>query len=148
MEESKESPTLAAIAGAYSASASHYEITTTFDVCRRLSRIAIPITRPDSPLVRMWDAVRLYVEIKDVKYEESSHRYIVSFIVVGSETGEVESIRTDRVDGRYGKMVEEMLGNDKAALTGKKAVIYKVNEEMRGAPGRTVRITPFIDVLD
>lgn len=140
--------TVAAIAAGYTAEDAHNTAGMVLDACKRMSRAVNPLTAASSPLARMDGAARLYAQITGVEFEEPSRRYIVSFTVVGGETGEIETVRTDRVDGRYGEVVERMLGRDKAALKGKRAVIYKTSEEMRGAPGRTVRIAPFIDILD
>lgn len=117
-------------------------------VSKRVSRSMRFLHKHSVPM-RIASAYRMYAEITDVAFEESSQRYIVSFHKVGgTDTGEIESIRTDRIDGPSGELVKAYIGGDRSKLIGKHAFIYKLNETSSKGMGQTVRICPFIDVLD
>ena len=105
---------------------------------------------PISVQQRMLGAVRIYAEIIDFKFEESSQRYLVRFKALKNNSEDrIEHIRTDRIDGRDGGFVRLMMREGNASkIIGRHAIIYKVNEEIKNQNGRTFRVTPFIDFLD
>lgn len=119
-----------------------------FAIAKKVSR-SIRYFHEHSLPMRIAKAIRIYAEIIDVTFEESSQRYIISFHAIGGEdTGEVETIRTDRIDGHNGNLVQTfMREGDKDKLIGKRAFIYKLNEPSSKGVGQTVRICPFLDIL-
>ena len=139
---------LAALAGiSFSNYADRSELD--YAVAHRCSRIASYVGNPNSIAMRMLDSVRVYAKITGVEFEESSQRYIVSFRAANAEEGsEDEKIRTDRVDASNGEFVKRMVkGGDASKLVGKHAFVYKRNEPMKDAKGRTVRVCPFLEIL-
>lgn len=93
-------------------------------VLKRLS-LAEDLLADDSIAMRMMDSIRIVATIKDVRFEESSQRYVVSFVADRGD-GKVETIRTDRTDDwRTGALVKRMWGSN---LVGQKVVIFKHNE--------------------
>lgn len=119
-----------------------------YAMAKRVSR-SIRYLNSNSLPMRVASAIRIYAEIIDVAFEESSQRYIISFHAVGGEeTGEIETIRTDRIDRHNADVVQTfMCGGDKSQLIGRRAFVYKLNEPSSKGMGQTVRICPFLDVL-
>lgn len=120
-----------------------------YALAKRVSR-SISYLNDNSLPMRIANATRIYCEIVDVSFEESSQRYIVSFHAMNAQDEhKVETIRTDRVDGRNAEIVNTyMRGGDKSQLIGKHAFVYKLKEPSSKGIGQAVRICPFIDVLD
>lgn len=119
-----------------------------FAIAKRVSRSMHYLHKNAVPM-RIAASIRIYAEIIDVTFEESSQCYIISFHAIGSEdSGEVETIRTDRIAGHNGNLVQTfMREGDKDKLIGKRAFIYKLNEPSSKGVGQTVRICPFLDIL-
>ena len=76
--------------------------------------------------------------VKDVSFEESSQRYIVTYEAVsGDSAGEDESLRTERIDnGAEGQIVADAA----KALIGQHARLARVNEPMKSNPKKNVRV--------
>lgn len=93
-------------------------------ILKRLS-LAENLLADDSIAMRMMDSVRIVATVKDIKFEESSQRYVVTFVADKGD-GKVETIRTDRTDDwRTGALVKRMWNPQ---LVGQKVVIFKHNE--------------------
>lgn len=93
-------------------------------VLRRLD-LASRMLSDDSIAMRMCDAARITATIQSIELEESSKRYLVKFVADKSTDGKVETIRTDRTDGRSGDLVRAMWSQE---LVGKHVLLYKNNE--------------------
>lgn len=123
---------------------------TCFRVCKTLAGAAADLTRRDSPAMRMLGAERIYAQITSVDFEASSSRFVIGFapILAGGYLGEEQAVRTDRTDGFWGSMVRGMLKDgDPSFLVGRRAFIFKTNDEMSGKAGRSIRVAPFISIL-
>lgn len=81
----------------------------------------------DGIAMAMLDSTRVYATIKDIAFEESSQRYVVSFVGDNSKNAKVETIRTDRVDGQNGFLVKTLWG-DTTKLIGQHVCMYKKND--------------------
>jgi hypothetical protein len=79
----------------------------------------------NSVAMLMLDSVHIYCTIKSIEYEETSTRYVVSFVADNDENGKVETIRTDRTDGNAGHLVRALWTQD---LVGKHVCLYKHND--------------------
>ncbi len=81
--------------------------------------------RPDSLPCLVQDCARIVAIVKKVEFEESSQRYVVTFLP-DNGGGVAETARTERVDGGRGKLVRKLwLG-----LPRHRAVLYKRNERV------------------
>lgn len=94
---------------------------------------------------RTLEAIPLKVTIKDKQLEESSQRYIISFVADNSTDGEIETIRTDRIDSWSGDEVKALWEPVKPGVI---AIIYKTYEETGNAKAPRVRIAPFVNILN
>lgn len=99
-------------------------------------------SRDSSLPSRMLKATPIIAKVCDVAFEESSRRYLITFIAKNSD--EEEHIRTDRLDGGCGEQISAMV-ND---CVGKHCVIYKLLEKQGAKGGRDVRVAPYIKALD
>lgn len=82
------------------------------------------LANPKGLIARVKASIPIWCVIKSVSYEDSSQRYVVTFRADKSDRD--ETVRSDRVDARGGQFVRDLFGQD--GLTGKRAVIYKLNE--------------------
>lgn len=81
--------------------------------------------KSDSSLaVLVQKSVRLVGTIKDIKFEESSQRYLVTFLAKGNDDDEI--VRSERVDSPRGETVKELWG--RGNLVGHRVVLFKHNE--------------------
>lgn len=110
-------------------------------VTKRSTSIA-SLLEEDSLPMQVLSAVKLRAIVKDVRFEESSNRYIITFLANNGKND--EQIRSPRMDSYYGKILKDTLTPE---LVGKTVIIYKINEERTDKPGQTVRVCPMIDVL-
>lgn len=78
----------------------------------------------NSLAVLVQKSARLVGTIKDIKFEESSQRYLVTFRANNSDEDEI--VRSERVDSQRGKTVKELWGRNN--LGGHRVVLYKHNE--------------------
>ena len=99
-----------------------------------------------SLIARVMGAVVIRSIIKGVSYETSSKRYVITFRADGSDRD--ETIRSDRTDGRYGHLVQQLFGRE--GLVGKRALIYKTHEQNASDKEHPVgyRICPYIRVFN
>ena len=112
------------------------------DVAREAINLKRMLSR-GSVAMRALSAVPLVARITDIKFEESSKRYLISFVELRSETGEVEHIRSDCLDGRLGDAVKH-LWEDKV---GKNVRIYKYLEATNDPSRPSVRTAPYVELL-
>lgn len=77
-------------------------------------------------------------QIVDVEYEKSSTRYKVILDSI-NDSGEHETLRTERSDGELAGYVE-MLAHKARNLIGRRVLIYKEVQPMSNKSGRAVRI--------
>ena len=105
--------------------------------------------RDEGTVKSILDSVRIYAQIDDIHFEETSQRYVIKFTAMKGD-GEPEIIRTPRMDTEAGRLIKPAI--DKAA-PGKMALIYKHNEPApEGAKGRSVpssgyRVCPWIRIF-
>ena len=97
-------------------------------VMERVVRRALNLRRLTNPrsiamLTLMSSPIRC--RVASVEFEEATQRFVIGFVAAGSETGEVEQIRSDRVDGPDGRIVRKLWNE---SLVGRDVVIYKLNE--------------------
>jgi hypothetical protein len=103
------------------------------------------LMREDSIPMRALGSVRIPCEIKGIEMEESSQRFVISFVAIGrNATGEVETVRSDRLDGVNGNLVRQMWS---PSIVGHRCVIYKCTEETGDRLKPKVRIAPFVRVI-
>lgn len=102
-------------------------------------------TSPDSMISRAEKASSFVAVIDSIEFEESSQRYLITMTPTG--TGEPETIRTDRVDSRYGNYVRSFWG--RKALVGHKCVIYKYLENAGTDPKarQGFRVCPYARII-
>lgn len=127
-----------------------------FDVCeaRRghysqgdLVEVALRARRAmnDKSLVmRTLEAVPIYCRIVDIHFEEKSQRFVVSYCpLTNNSDGEIEQVRTDRVDGRDGELVHKLWSRE---MIGKTATIFKLNERADAKHSSGYRTAPWVQV--
>lgn len=88
-------------------------------------------------VMRVLDSTPIKATIKSIELEESSQRYVVTFLADNAQDGD-ETIRTDRIDGYNGEFVKATWH---AGLIGKKVTIYKrleKNENQKQQTGKRV----------
>lgn len=84
------------------------------------------MTADNSLAVLVQKSVRLVGTIKDIQFEESSQRYLVTFRASNAEEDEI--VRSERVDSARGDSVKELWGRNN--LIGHRVVLYKHNERV------------------
>jgi hypothetical protein len=99
-------------------------------VIRRATSIQrMRLMNEDGILMGALDSARILAKVISVTYEESSCRYVIEYSADNSNYEGTERIRTPRMDGREGAILEREVEKLKAAAgTDKKVVIYKHNE--------------------
>ena len=75
---------------------------------------------------KVLEATRIAATIKDIKFEDSSKRYLITFRADNSNDDADETIRSERTDGANGDNVLAMW--DPKRLVGRHVMIYKYNE--------------------
>ena len=113
-------------------------------VLKRISTITQTFYNPSSTAMRMLDAIKIRATITDIEYEESSTRFVITFVSENSDDGHEETIRSDRTDRFDGDRVRHMWSKD---LIGKKVVIYKTMEETGNPKKPTCRVAPYVSVI-
>lgn len=90
-------------------------------------RTAETLTNERALPVLILGAIRIRAHIKDVSYEESSHRYVITFVAkTGDNSGDEETIRSMRTDDyRVSEEFVRTLWEDKV---GRDVILYKYNE--------------------
>lgn len=94
---------------------------------------------------RMLNAVKLIGVVEDVTLEESSQRYIITFVAAKGNDGKAEQVRTDRLNGPTGDIVRGFIGQ---GLVGKRCLICKELVQADDKPQMKVRITPYVKVIE
>ena len=96
----------------------------------------------ESTSVQLLRSVVIRATVKKVDYEESSHRYVVSFVAANDPEGKVETVRSNRLDGRGGKAARAIWGRD---LDGHDVMLYKTNEAVGRDPknAQGYRVSPW-----
>lgn len=85
-------------------------------------------------------SVRITAKVLDVKFEESSKRYVITFRQIGGEKD--ETIRSERIDGRRSNDVMQLWGRD---LKNHICLLFKHNEESRDASkSNGYRVAPYV----
>lgn len=120
--------------------------TWTRQIIKRAMTIDRDFMRPDSPAQQALGSVKLEADITEIKFEQNTKRYLICFQTTTGrrdkgEEGEAvdEEIRTYRVDGAQGDLVEAML---KGIQAGDHVMICKANEE--GKDGKKYRVCPYL----
>lgn len=75
---------------------------------------------------KVLEATRIAATIKDIKFEDSSKRYLITFRADNSTEDVDETIRSERTDGANGENVLAMW--EPKRLVGRHVMIYKYNE--------------------
>lgn len=96
------------------------------------------LTREGSLPMRALSCVRIRCRVTSVELEESSTRFVVTYVAANSEDGTPERVRTDRTDGPAGAAVRRMWQD----LSGHEAVILKHTERATKAAPQGFRISP------
>lgn len=110
-----------------------------FEVMKRLVHLTT-LTREGSLPMQLLSAEPFVARVVGVELEETSTRYIVK---LANKNGEEETIRTMRTDNELCEKIANMLNS----AVGKRCVIYKVYEEMKGAAGKKARVALYVDPL-
>lgn len=99
----------------------------------------------NSLAVLVQKSARLVGTIKDIKFEESSQRYLVTFRANNSDEDEI--VRSERVDSQRGETVKELWGRNN--LGGHRVVLYKHNERVGEDKKREkgYRVAPWVTDL-
>lgn len=94
------------------------------------------LLKDDSLVLRILSSVKIYAHITSMKYEESSHRYLITFESGHGDDKQKETIRTPRMDSHDGIILKPRVNTLKSAL--EKAddgsvpvLLYKKNEPPR-----------------
>lgn len=117
-----------------------------YEFAKRAVQISAAL-RDGSLADRVLSATRIIGKVTGIDYEDSSMRIVVRFVARDREGKESEeTIRTDRLDGPNSEHIREMFAPD--LIVGKTCVIYKLNEKIHKGQERSVRICPWISVLD
>ena len=114
-----------------------------------VARVALMLRRQlrETSLVsRILNATAIFGTVVSVAFEESSKRYVIQFKAGKQREGfdDIESFRSDRVDGPNGRMVEQMWSN----AAGRRGYIYKYLEATNDPKKPSVRLAPYIQFLD
>lgn len=114
------------------------------DVAREYLRARF-ILSDRSMAARVAAAVPLRAVVREVGYEESSRRFVMTFVAEHGD-GEEETVRSDRTDGAAGGRVRRMWTQD---LAGRRVIIYKCNEAAGRDPARGsgYRVAPLIQII-
>lgn len=99
----------------------------------------------NSLAVLVQKSARLVGTIKDIKFEESSQRYLVTFRANNSDEDEI--VRSERVDSQRGETVKELWGRNN--FGGHRVVLYKHNERVGEDKKREkgYRVAPWVTDL-
>ncbi len=103
------------------------------------------MTADNSLAVLVQNSVRLVGTIKNIEFEESSQRYLITFLASNSEEDEI--VRSERVDSARGSVVKELWGRNN--LIGHRVVLYKHNERVGEDKKREkgYRVAPWVTDL-
>lgn len=91
---------------------------------------------------RVASSVVIRCTIQAIELEESSRRYLITFLADGLDKPEV--IRSDRTDGRRGAAVMSLWRD---VRPGTRALIYKHNENQTSERANGYRVAPYVIVL-
>lgn len=81
------------------------------------------LTSDESIAIKAQRAVRIRGTVENVAFEESSQRFRLTFVANNSK--ELETIRSERIDSRNGKAVQNMFS---VLQGGDEVIIFKLNE--------------------
>lgn len=105
------------------------------------------MTKDNSLAMMVQNAVRIRAKVVSVKFEQSSQRYLISYIASNNGTGEIETIRSERIDGPHGKIAERIWSG---IHEDDEVVIFKKNE-VANDNGRNAsngyRVAPWVVVV-
>ncbi len=103
------------------------------------------MTADNSLAVLVQNSVRLVGTIKNIEFEESSQRYLITFLATNAEEDEI--VRSERVDSARGSVVKELWG--RSNLIGHRVVLYKHNERVGEDKKREkgYRVAPWVTDL-
>ena len=94
-----------------------------------------------SLVMRVLSSTVITGTVRTVTFEGSSSRFVVEFVADNGE-GEVETIRSERTDGRNGDVARKLWGS---GLVGHRVAIYKNNEPGRdGKASNGYRVAPWV----
>lgn len=110
-----------------------------FKTMERVIRLS-NLTRDVSLPMQLLSAEPFVARVVSVVLEESSTRYVIK---MANKDGEEEMIRTMRTDNELGEKIADMLNK----AVGKRCVIYKVYDEMKGTNGKKVRVALYVEPL-
>ena len=110
-----------------------------FETMKRLARLT-SLTREGSLPMQLLVSEPFVAHVVSVSLEGSSTRYVIK---MANKNGEEETIRTMRTDNELGEKIATML-ND---AVGKRCVVYKVYEDMKGSGGKKVRVALYVEPL-
>lgn len=96
----------------------------------------------ESTAVQLLRSAVIRARIERVDYEESSRRYLISFVALNDPEGKVETVRSNRTDGARGKAAKAIWGRD---LAGHEVLLYKTNEAVGRDPknAQGYRVSPW-----
>lgn len=110
-----------------------------FETMKRVAQLT-SLTRDVSLPMQLLSAEPFVARVVSVVLEESSTRYVIK---MANKDGEEEMIRTMRTDNELGEKIADMLNK----AVGKRCVIYKVYDEMKGTNGKKVRVALYVEPL-
>lgn len=100
----------------------------------------------NSVFMRTAYAVPIPARVVSVRYEETSTRYLITYLPVkgyGNADVKEEHVRSDRTDGRNGKAISYMCSD----LAGRSVIIYKTMQKTNDSDNPAVRIAPYIRIV-
>lgn len=96
----------------------------------------------ESTAVQLLRSAVIKARIERIEYEESSRRYLISFVALNDPEARVETVRSNRTDGARGKAAKAVWGRD---LEGHDVLLYKTNEGVGKDPknAQGYRVSPW-----
>lgn len=134
-QEEKAALVLEASKGVKGATARERE----FETMKRVVQLT-SLTRDVSLPMQLLSAEPFVARVVSVVLEESSTRYVIK---MANKDGEEEMIRTMRTDNELGEKIADMLNK----AVGKRCVIYKVYDEIKGTNSKKVRVALYVEPL-
>lgn len=105
--------------------------------------------RPNSMFMLTASATPIIAKVLGIRFEESSKRYILTFLADGSD--EPEEARSLRSDGKYANIVKGMFGEEvQGRLINHRAIVYKANQKaaQNAKMGAGYRVVPYLSLID
>ena len=105
------------------------------------------MTKDSSLAMLVQNAVRIRAKVVSVKFEDSSQRFLIEYVASNNETGEVETIRSERTDGIHGNTAKQIWSE---ISKDDEVVIFKKNEpasdKSRNA-ANGYRVAPWVSII-